>query len=196
MDAELEGPSPDVFAGRASVVAPRLLGLELWCGSRSGVIVEVEAYEGKHDPASHAWKGKTLRNESMFGPGARAYVYLSYGVHWCMNVVCGPPGEPGAILIRALEPRTGIEMMWADRPKARRQTDIASGPGKLTAALGINGSHDGANLLDRSGPVSLAGSGGSANGVVSGPRIGISRAVDTPWRFAIAANPHVSRPRL
>lgn len=190
------------LAGRSSEIAPHLLGLLLVCGDRAGLIVEVEAYEGADDPASHAFRGPTPRNGVMFGRHGHLYVYRSYGMHWCANVVCGPVGEASAVLVRAVEPVAGIEAMWIDRPRARRVSDLGSGPGKLCAALGIDGGHDGADLLDPRSPVRLVPpvGAGPPHGapepvVVSGPRIGISRAVERPWRFALAGNAHVSRPR-
>lgn len=191
------------------MIAPGLLGLLLVCGDRVGRIVEVEAYEGADDPASHAYRGPTPRNGVMFGPHGHLYVYRSYGMHWCANVVCGPAGEASAVLLRAVEPVAGIDAMWADRPRARRETDLGSGPGKLCAALGIDARHDGADLLDPASPVRLAlpdalpeavavGSDpepASEAVVLCGPRVGITRAVERPWRFALAGNAHVSRPR-
>lgn len=194
------------LAGRSSEIAPRLLGLLLVCGERVGRVVEVEAYEGADDPASHAYRGPTPRNGVMFGPPGHLYVYRSYGMHWCANVVCGPAGEASAVLLRAVEPVAGIEAMWADRPRARRAADLGSGPGKLCAALAIDARHNGADLLDPMSPVRLAlpdASGGpgadpepaSEAVVLCGPRVGITRAVERPWRFALAGNAHVSRPR-
>jgi DNA-3-methyladenine glycosylase len=168
------------------------------------VIVEVEAYEGADDPASHAHGGLTERNRVMFGPPGHLYVYRSYGIHWCANVSCGPDGTASAVLIRAVEPTVGVDRMWADRPRARRPTDLASGPGKLCAALGIGGHHDGADLLHPAAPVVLEVAPGAIDSlapaatvraVLCGPRVGISRAVDRPWRFALADSSHVSRPR-
>ncbi|MEM7342326.1 MAG: DNA-3-methyladenine glycosylase [Actinomycetota bacterium] len=182
--------------GRASEIAPRLLGAELWCGDRAGRIVEVEAYEGLDDPASHAYRGPTPRAGVMFGPPGVLYVYRSYGIHWCANVVCGPEGTGSALLVRAIEPLAGVEAMWTDRPKARTERDLGSGPGKLCAALGITGDHTHGALLDPGSPVRLApGIEVDAAAVVSGVRVGITKAVDRPWRFAVAGNPHVSRPR-
>jgi DNA-3-methyladenine glycosylase len=195
------GISPDAgdglewLSGRSREVAPHLLGTILVCGDRRGTIVEVEAYEGPDDAASHAFRGPTPRNQAMFGPPGLLYVYRSYGIHWCANVVCGPSGRGSAVLIRAVEPTTGVEAMWADRPRARKLTDLASGPGKLCAALGIDGSHDGVDLLDPASPVRLAaGPRVPEHRIVAGPRVGITRAADRPWRFAIADHPHVSRP--
>lgn len=185
------------LAGRAKEIAPRLVGHTLVCGERGGTIVEVEAYEGPDDPASHAYRGPSPRAQVMFGRAGLLYVYRSYGVHWCANIVCGREGEGSALLIRAVEPTQGVEQMWTDRPKARRLIDLASGPGKLCAALGIDGTHYGVDILGPNAPVQLRlGPGiGSAN-IVTGRRIGISKAVDRPWRFALEGNPHVSRPRL
>ncbi|MGF1600167.1 MAG: DNA-3-methyladenine glycosylase [Acidimicrobiales bacterium] len=195
--ADLTPPEPHRawLAGPATVVAPRLLGAALWCGQRAGLIVEVEAYEGPDDPASHAFRGPTPRNRVMFGPPGHLYVYRSYGIHWCANVVCGIEGTASAVLVRAVEPVAGVEAMWADRPKARVLSDLGSGPGKLCAALGIGGGHDGVDLVAAGSPVRLEPPAVPARSVVTGPRIGISVAVDRPWRFALAGNPHVSRPR-
>lgn len=182
--------------GHVAEIAPKLLGMELRCGDRAGVIVEVEAYAGSADPASHAYRGPTARTEVMFGPPGRLYVYRSYGVHWCANVVCRPAGEASAVLIRALEPTDGVEEMWTDRPKARVESDLASGPGKLCAALGIDSTHNSVDLLDDGNSVRLVASPRCESfDVVYGRRIGISKAVDRPWRFAVAQNRHVSRPR-
>jgi DNA-3-methyladenine glycosylase len=186
-------------------LAPRFLGMLLRCGDRVGRIVEVEAYAGPNDPASHAFRGPTPRTEVMFGPPGRLYVYRSYGVHWCANIVCRPSGEASAVLVRAIEPVAGVDEMWADRPKARAWTDLGSGPGKLCAALGIDQRHNGVDLFDPGAGVRLlAGTSedgtdrpsGPAHEIVSGPRVGISKAVDRPWRFAIAGSPHVSRPKV
>jgi len=186
-----------LLSGPASTIAPRLLGLVLTVGERSGRIVEVEAYEGPDDPASHAFRGPTARTEVMFGPPGHLYVYLSYGVHWCANIVCHPDGVAGAVLLRALEPLTGVDGMWSDRPAAKRETDLASGPGKLCAALGITDRNNGVDLLDNTAPVRLQRPADhrsvSGSGFAVGPRIGITKAVDRPWRFGIADSPHLSR---
>lgn len=180
------------------MVARHLLGLIVTVGERSGRIVEVEAYEGTDDPASHAYRGPTPRTGIMFGPPGRLYVYRSYGVHWCANIVCHPDGVAGAVLLRAVEPLAGIDRMWADRPAATRERDLGSGPGKLCAALGITSDHNGADLLDGGAPVRLWRPDGHRtvddDDLVVGPRIGISKAVDRPWRFGVAGNPHLSRP--
>ncbi|MCL4165376.1 UNVERIFIED_CONTAM: hypothetical protein GTU68_025301, partial [Idotea baltica] len=159
---------------RALDVAPLLLGAVLRVGDRSGRIVEVEAYEGSDDAASHAARGPTPRNTVMFGPPGFLYVYRIYGMHWCANIVCGPEGEPGAVLVRALEPLDGV-------------TDLCSGPGKLCAALGIDGVHDGVDLLSPDSLVTLEISADPGSpAVLFGPRVGITKATERPWRFAVS----------
>ncbi len=186
-----------LLGGRPSSVAPELLGLVLSVGERSGRIVEVEAYEGTDDPASHAYRGPTPRTEVMFGPPGRLYVYLSYGVHWCANVVCHADGVAGAVLLRAIEPLTGVDEMWADRPAAKRERDLGSGPGKLCAALGITADHNGIDVLADESPVRLtkpvSWSPSRMSDVAIGPRVGITKATERPWRFGLAASPHLSR---
>ena len=181
------------LSGHALDVAPWLLNKVLAHGDVAGRIVEVEAYRGSDDEASHAWRGPTPRTEVMFGPPGRAYVYFSYGMHWCTNVVVEPDGQPAAVLIRALAPLHGIEEMWRRRPAATRERDLCSGPAKASAALGIDGECNGA-LLDGSHPLRLLDDGTPPpSEPVASPRIGISRAVDLPWRFHIAGDPNVSR---
>ncbi|MCP4228475.1 MAG: DNA-3-methyladenine glycosylase, partial [Actinomycetia bacterium] len=124
----MSNPGLGWLEGRGSEIAPQLLGMTLVCGVRAGTVVEVEAYEGGDDPASHAYRGPTARSEVMFGPAGRLYVYRSYGIHWCANIVCGPVGVGSAVLIRAVEPTGGVDAMWVDRPKARREADLGSGP--------------------------------------------------------------------
>lgn len=183
----------EALEGRALQAGPSLLGAILTVGDRSGRIVEVESYEGENDGASHAARGQTPRNEVMFGPAGRLYVYKIYGMHWCANVVCGPAGEPGAVLIRAIEPIAGTDLMWPDRPKAKQLVDLGSGPGKLCAALAITGDHNGVDLLGADSPVRLV-AGREPEQVSTGPRIGITKAADRHWRFAVTDNKHVSRP--
>lgn len=184
---------------RALEVAPLLLNKVLRhatpAGPVAGRIVEVEAYEGADDPASHAFRGVTPRNRVMFGPAGRLYVYLSYGVHHCANIVCGPPGTASAVLVRALDPLVGLEQMQCRRAKAKRVTDLASGPGKLCQALGIDRSHDGW-VLGAGTPISLVDDGvAPPREPVARARVGISSATDRPWRFYVPGNPNVSRPR-
>lgn len=170
-----------VLAGRACEVAPRLLGKLLVHGPCVGRIVEVEAYD-EDDPASHSHRGPTARNASMFGPPGHLYVYFTYGMHHCANVVTGPPGTGAAVLLRAVVPVAGIELM-----RARRQgrPQLADGPAKLCQAFAIGPDHDGVDLCsgDVVGPGLFDDGAPPAVGVVAGPRIGISKAVDVPWRF-------------
>lgn len=177
------------------VVAPLLLGASLLVGERAGRIVEVEAYGGIDDPASHAHPGQRTRNRSMFGAPGTLYVYRSYGIHACANVVTGSEGEGAAVLVRAVAPLRGIEAMWAARPRARREVDLTSGPGRLCEALGIVLGHDGADLFDPGSPVQLAGEVGPAGEVMTSGRVGITREVERPWRFWLSGEPHVSRHR-
>ncbi|MEP6883322.1 MAG: DNA-3-methyladenine glycosylase [Gammaproteobacteria bacterium] len=154
-----------------------------------GIIVETEAYD-REDPASHSFSGPTPRNEVMFGPPGRAYVYLSYGIHWCLNFVCREAGHGAGVLIRALQPTTGIAAMM-DRRQQLHLRLLCSGPGRLGQALGISRELNG-KRIDRA-PFSLT-AGTSGARVVCGPRIGISKAVDQPWRFGLADSRYVSRP--
>jgi DNA-3-methyladenine glycosylase len=172
------------------VVARELVGWTLLVDGVGGVIVETEAY-APEDPASHSFGGRTSRNTTMFGPPGRLYVYRSYGVHWCANAVCEDEGVGAAALLRALEPTAGLAAM-----RARRGVDdtrvLASGPGRLTQALGISDVHDGLDLS--SPPVALAPP-ESPPVVVESTRVGITRAADRPWRYSLAGSTFVSRPR-
>ncbi len=175
-------------------LAPLLLNKVLVRGGRAGRIVEVEAYAGAADPASHAFRGRTARNATMFGPPGHLYVYFTYGMHWCANVVCQPEGDAGAVLLRALAPLEGLDVMWARRPKARRERDLCSGPARLAQALALDRTADGADLV--AGPVRLVDDGTpppAAPGV--SVRIGLSagRGEDSPWRFYVPGDPNVSR---
>ncbi len=177
------------------VVAPELLNKVLVHGGRSGRIVEVEAYRGVDDPASHAYRGLTPRTEVMFGPPGHLYVYFSYGMHWCANAVTSEPGEAGAVLLRALAPLTGVADMEAVRPAARRVVDLANGPAKLCQALGIDGSQDGVDLTRAGAGTAIVDDGTPPPAeVVTGPRVGISVATDVPWRFSVPGDPHRSKP--
>ena len=187
-------PDRSFFERPVIAVAPDLLGMVLACGDRAGRIVEVEAYGGADDPASHGHRGRTPRNEVMFGPPGHLYVYFSYGMHWCANVVCEPDGRCGAVLLRALAPQRGIDAMWADRPKARRARDLCSGPAKLTAALGITGDHNGADLLEVASTVILQRRDGEPPGCATSGRVGISAATERPWRWYVPGEPNISRP--
>lgn len=187
-------PDRAFFERPVTAVAPDLLGMVLACGDRAGRIVEVEAYGGADDPASHGHRGRTPRNTVMFGPPGHLYVYFTYGMHWCANVVCEPDGRCGAVLVRALAPLRGVEAMRADRPKARRDRDLCSGPAKLTAALGIGDGHNGADLIDPTSPVSLQHDAPVPLRHATGGRIGIATATDRPWRWYVPGDPNVSRP--
>ena len=157
-------------------------------------IVEVEAYRGADDAGSHAYRGPTPRTASMFGPPGHLYVYFTYGMHWCANVVTGRVGEASAVLLRAGEPVDGIEVMRSRRPAARRDRDLASGPAKLTQALGISGAHDGADLI--SGPIRIVDDGVAPPGEPHwSTRIGLApgRGDEHPWRATVPGHPHLSR---
>lgn len=183
------------LAAPATEVAPTLIGKVLVAGDRAGRIVEVEAYMGVDDPASHAFRGQTARNSTMFGPAGHLYVYFTYGMHWCANVVTDHEGVPTAVLVRALEPLAGIDAMRAARPRARRDRDLCSGPAKLTQALGLDGSHDGADICDPTSPVRMVDDGWiSESPPVACTRVGISVAVDRPWRWCVRGEPNLSRP--
>lgn len=187
--------------GDPVLVAPTLLGAHLHVidGSateRIGRIVEVEAYKGEADPASHAFRGPTPRTQVMFGEAGHLYVYRSYGMHWCANIVCGPLGTAAAVLVRAIEPIGGRAAMYEDRPKAKQDRDLGSGPGKVCAALGMTGADGGADLLAApSGRIWLCAGNVPSEPIVCGPRVGISVATTRPWRFWLDGNPHVSYPR-
>jgi DNA-3-methyladenine glycosylase len=158
-------------------------------------IVEVEAYGGADDPASHAFTGERPRNRTMFGPPGHLYVYRSYGIHACANVVTGVDGVGSAVLLRAVAPVAGEDEMWAARPAARRQRDLTSGPGRLCQALGITLDHDGLDLFDPTAAVRLSGARGPSGEVVASGRVGLTKEVERPWRFYLAGEPHVSAHR-
>jgi DNA-3-methyladenine glycosylase len=180
--------STDFFARSVHEVAPDVIGVTLLVDGVGGPIVEAEAYDPA-DPASHAFRGRTARNAAMFGPPGHAYVYRSYGVHWCLNLVCEEEGTAAAVLIRALEPTHGIERM-----QERRRTGdtrlLAAGPGRLCEALGVTREHDGLPL-DRP-PFELRPRSGEPV-VVAAPRIGITRAAEVPWRYVLAGSRFLSR---
>ena len=167
-------------------VARRILGDTLLVDGVGGVIVEVERYQ-EDDPASHSFGGRRGRAAVMFGPPGHLYVYRSYGIHWCLNLVCEPDGVGSALLIRALEPTHGVDVMSERRG---RQRDLCSGPGRLCQALGVDGSLNGVPLGGRVQVLARS----RRPRIVTGPRIGITKAVARPWRFAIAGSPHCSRP--
>jgi DNA-3-methyladenine glycosylase len=178
----------DFFARSVHEVAPDLIGVTLLVDGVGGPIVEVEAYD-QEDPASHGFRGPTPRNASMFGPPGHAYVYRSYGIHWCLNVVCDVEGRAEAALIRALRPTHGLDAMRARRG-LEPERSLASGPGKLCQALAITSAHDGLpldappfRLLARKETPELA----------TAPRVGITRATELSWRYLLAGSPFVSR---
>jgi len=179
---------PVDFDADAVVVARALIGVTLLVHRVGGVIVETEAYD-QRDPASHSHSGPTLRNAAMFGASGHAYVYRSYGIHWCLNFVCREPGHGAGVLIRAIEPVHGIDAM-----RERRGMDdlrlLCAGPGRLGQALGIKPAHNGKPL--HAPPFDLRAA-TVAPTLAIGPRIGISKARDNPWRFGLAGSPYLSR---
>ena len=186
---------PRSFYARPTVeVARGLLGKVLVHGPTAGIIVETEAYLGGEDLAAHSARGLTARTRVIFGPPGHAYVYLIYGMYECLNLVAEPDGRPGCVLIRALQPVSGLELMRARRPAARRPEQLANGPGKLTLALGITRAHNGADVT-RGPLVVRQGEGAGPIEIAVTPRIGITRAAELPLRFLIARNGFVSGTR-
>jgi DNA-3-methyladenine glycosylase len=176
----------DVLAGPVLEAAPRLLGATFTHGGVTVRLTEVEAYDGAHDPGSHAHSGRTDRNAVMFGPPGHLYVYFTYGMHHCCNVACGPEGEASAVLLRAGEVVDGLEVARERRPRSADR-DLARGPGRLCRAMGIDLSANGLDLAQALtlGPVPAD--------VSTGPRVGLRKAADRPWRFWITGDPTVSR---
>ncbi|WP_332815691.1 DNA-3-methyladenine glycosylase [Ramlibacter sp.] len=182
---------PADFQADSHLVAQALIGATLLVDGVGGRIVETEAYDHE-DPASHTFSGPTARNASMFGPPGRAYVYRSYGIHWCLNFVCRETGHGAGVLIRALEPTHGIDVM-RERRGLHEERLLCSGPGKLGQALAITHGMNG-HRLDRPPFQVFAADDHLEIGIVAGPRIGISKAVDVPWRFGLKGSRYVSRP--
>jgi len=180
--------APEFFSRGAIEVAHDLIGATLLVGQAGGLIVETEAYT-RTDPASHSFVGRTVRNAAMFGAAGTAYVYRSYGIHWCLNFVCGENETGSAVLVRALEPTIGLELMRARRGLEDARL-LCSGPGRLCQALGITGEYNG-RRLDQP-PFAISGRGESVD-VRAGPRIGISRASDCLWRFGLPTSPFLSK---
>jgi DNA-3-methyladenine glycosylase len=175
--------------------AHRLLGATLVGREASGIVVEVEAYGGVPDgpwpdAAAHSYRGRSGRNGVMFGPPGRLYTYRSHGIHVCANVSCGPDGIAAAVLLRAAVIKDGVDVAQARRGAAVRTVALARGPGNLCSALGITMSDNGLDLFDPDGPVTLTLN--AAQGVVAGPRVGVSQAADRPWRLWLAGRPEVS----
>lgn len=183
------GSTPINFMAASASVARQLIGATLLVDGVGGRIVETEAYD-REDPASHSFAGPTARNAAMFGPPAHAYVYRSYGIHWCLNIVCREEGHGAGVLIRAIEPLAGL-----DRMRERRGLDdlrlLCAGPGRVGQALGITHAHNGLKM--DAPPFELLPSSGRPR-VISGPRIGISKAVAQPWRFGLEGSRFLSRP--
>ena len=177
------------FARRVQDVAPDLIGATFSCGKIGGIIVEVEAYHHT-EAAAHSFGGRTTRNEVMFGPPGFAYVYRSYGIHWCFNVVCEPDGSASAVLVRALQPTVGINAMKLRRGISEERL-LCSGPGRLCQALGITREHNGLAVNDS--PFAIFGRTVEVD-IVTGPRIGLTKAVDLPWRFGLAGSSYLSKP--
>jgi DNA-3-methyladenine glycosylase len=190
-------PLPRDFYRRDSrLVAPDLLNKVLVMPDRAGRIVEVEAYAGATDPASHAYRGRTTRNATMFGPPGRLYVYFTYGMHWCANVVCGEPGVATAVLVRAVAPLVGLEAMRERRPAARRDRDLGNGPAKLCQAFGIERSFDGADLVSADHRLTILDD-GVPPPLAPGcsPRVGLRVGTEALWRWYVPDDPNVSRAR-
>ena len=176
------------------LVAPELLGKLLVGAGVSARIVEVEAYCGAEDPGSHAFRGMTKRNATMFGPPGRLYVYFTYGMHWCANAVCGAEGEGVAVLLRAAEPLSGLDEIHRRRPKTTRDRDLMAGPARLCQAFGLDGHDDGADLVRADHGVTIVDDGTPPpEHPVVGPRIGLSVGVELPWRWCTPGSPHLSR---
>lgn len=175
-------------------MAPELLNKVMRAGEVSARIVEVEAYCGSDDPGSHAFRGLTRRNATMFGPPGHLYVYFTYGMHWCANAVCGQEGEGVAVLLRAAEPLTGLEEMRARRPRAKVDRDLCRGPARLCQALGLAGPNDGTDLIE--GPVTIEDDGTPPpQAPTITTRVGLSAGAELEWRWCVPDSPFVSAHR-
>ena len=189
------GDHRTVLSGDVLAAAPRLLGALLSSGGVTVRLTEVEAYAGSDDPGSHAYRGRTPRNAVMFGAAGHAYVYFSYGIHWCLNVVAGPDGEAAAVLLRGAEVVDGLGLARSRRPGASDQ-DLCRGPARLCRTLSVTGEQDGADLLDPRSPLRLIPTTTVAGVVRTGPRVGVAgEGAATPWRFWLDGEPSVSRYR-
>ena len=183
------------FSGSSEQVARSLIGVRFLVNGAGGIIVETEAYD-REDPASHSFGGPSARNAAMFGPPGRAYVYHSYGIHWCLNFVCREDRHGAGVLIRALEPTDGLEVMRKRRGLDANSLDtrlLCAGPGRVGQALAISPGHNGMRL-DQPPFELFAREPALEHAVTAGPRIGISKAVDQPWRFGLAGSRFLSRP--
>jgi len=189
--AHLPAGWPVDFSAAPAVVAPKLIGVTLLVDGAGGVIVETEAYDGD-DPASHCHGGPTVRNAAMFGPPGHAYVYRSYGVHWCLNFVCRPAGQGAGVLIRALQPTRGLAPMQARRGVEDERL-LCSGPGRLGQALGVTHALNGLALDAPPFALIAPARPVPARAIARGPRIGITRAAQRPWRFGLKDSAFLSR---
>jgi DNA-3-methyladenine glycosylase len=178
------------FSRSVHEVAPDLIGAMLLFDGVGGRIVEVEAYHHS-DPAAHSFRGPTKRNSVMFGPAGHAYIYRSYGIHWCLNFVCEPKGSASAVLIRALEPAVGLPVMRRRRGLGDPRL-LCAGPGRICEALGITSVQNGIPLDEP--PFELFAAGGDGAEIVAGPRIGITKAADKPWRYGLKGSRFLSKP--
>ena len=181
----------DELAVDPLIAARLLLGCVLVAGPVAVRLVEVEAYRGMDDPASHCYRGRTDRNAVMFGPAGHLYVYFVYGMHFCANVVSLIDGVPGAVLLRAGEVIDGVDTAWERRPAARSAAELAKGPARLTSVLGLDRTANGLDLTDPASPVRLY-AGDPITDVRTGPRVGVAAAMEVPWRFWVAGSPAVS----
>ena len=190
-------PLPRSFFDRPVLeVAPDLLGRLVVHRTEDGTVTarltEVEAYDGPNDPGSHAFRGRSKRNGTMFGPPGHVYVYFTYGMHYCMNLVCGPPGMPTGILLRAAEITDGVELARKRRPTAKSDRELARGPARLVESLAVTRGEDGADICD-DGPLTVHQGAPPAKELIrTGPRVGLRDAPDFPWRFWIDGDPTVS----
>jgi DNA-3-methyladenine glycosylase len=191
--------TPEFFARPVLEVAPDLLGATVRHVGPAGPVAirltEVEAYAGELDPGSHAFRGRTPRTAVMFGPPGRVYVYFTYGMHWCMNLVCGPDGEASAVLLRAGKVVEGVDLAASRRTAAKGPRELARGPARLTVALGVDGSHNGADATDATSCLTLhrGAAAGAAGALLSGPRVGVAGdGAARPWRFWLDGEATVS----
>jgi DNA-3-methyladenine glycosylase len=197
---EVASLTPGFYERPVLDVARSLLGCMVTSRRAGGPVqirlTEVEAYAGEADPGSHAWRGRTRRNSVMYGPPGRVYVYFTYGMHWCVNLVCGSEGTASAVLLRAGEVVSGLELARARRPGARSDRDLARGPARLARCLGVTGEMDGVDTTSITSPLWVGTPADAGTGrVEAGPRVGLSRAADRPWRLWLAGEPSVSQYR-
>ncbi|XVV10290.1 DNA-3-methyladenine glycosylase [Actinoplanes sp. CA-131856] len=183
----------DLPASEVDEAARRLLGWQLTANGVTVRLTEVEAYSGLgEDPASHAHRGMTARNEVMFGPAGGLYVYQIYGMHFCANIVCGEEGRAAAVLLRAGSVVSGLPLAQSRRRASRRDSDLAAGPAKLMQVLALDRSANGTSVIDGSGPLTVSPPLSSDFAIAAGPRVGVTSAHDVPWRFWIKDDPSVS----